>query len=46
MPKASSKVHVEENIDVFDFELSAAEVQSISALNRDAFALFDADVLA
>jgi 2,5-diketo-D-gluconate reductase A len=26
---------IRENIDIFDFELSAAEVEAISALNRN-----------
>ena len=46
IPKASSLAHLQENIDVFDFELTAKEMKTISALNRDQFALFDADALA
>ena len=46
IPKASSKVHLAENAACFDFELSAAEMAAIKQLNRDQFALFDADVLA
>lgn len=35
VPKARSENHLLENIDVFDFELSADEMQSIDALNKD-----------
>ena len=46
VPKASSLDHIRENFDVFDFALSPSEMATISGLNRDKFALFDADVLA
>ena len=46
IPKSSSKAHVVENFGVFDFALSAAEMGALDALNRDQFALFDADALA
>ena len=46
LPQASSKAHLEENIGVYDFELSAGEMAAITGLNRNQFALFDADVLA
>jgi len=46
IPKASSKAHVVENFGVYDFSLSADEMRSLDGLNRDQFALFDADVLA
>lgn len=46
IPKASSKVHLAENIDCYGFELSSNEMATIDRLNRDKFALFDADVLA
>lgn len=35
VPKARSEKHLLENIDVFDFELSADEIQSIDTLNKD-----------
>jgi len=34
IPKAASREHLEENFDVFDFELDADEVQTIAALDR------------
>lgn len=46
IPKASSKAHLAENYDCFGFELSAADMATLDGLNRDQFALFDADVLA
>ena len=46
MPRIASQVHLVENIGVYDFELGAAEMAQIRDLNRDQFALFDADVLA
>ena len=46
IPKASSLVHLAENVDCFGFELSDDHMRRINALNRDQFALFDADVLA
>jgi diketogulonate reductase-like aldo/keto reductase len=33
VPKARSRQHLSENIDVFDFELSSEEMQSIDRLN-------------
>ena len=46
VPKGSSRVHIVENFDVFDFELSAAEMKKIDGLDIQQFALFDADALA
>ena len=46
IPKASSKAHIRENYDLYDFALSTDEMRKIDGLNRDQFALFDADVLA
>ena len=46
VPKASSREHICENIDVYDFELARAEMVAISGLNQDRFTLFDADALA
>jgi len=46
IPKATSKAHVNENFGVFDFALNKEEIAAISALNRNKFALFDADALA
>eukprot|EP00588_Corethron_pennatum_P005864 CAMPEP_0194285428 /NCGR_PEP_ID=MMETSP0169-20130528/30149_1 /TAXON_ID=218684 /ORGANISM="Corethron pennatum, Strain L29A3" /LENGTH=359 /DNA_ID=CAMNT_0039031543 /DNA_START=72 /DNA_END=1151 /DNA_ORIENTATION=+ len=46
IPKASSKKRIEENQNVYDFSLTAIEMEAIAALNRDQFALFDADELA
>jgi len=46
VPRIASQVHLVENIGVYDFELGAAEMAQIRDLNRDQFALFDADVLA
>ena len=34
IPKATSEEHLRENLDVFDFELSDEEMQSISSLSR------------
>ncbi|HEU5418841.1 MAG TPA: aldo/keto reductase [Streptosporangiaceae bacterium] len=34
-PKSVSPARIRENIDIFDFELSGADVEAISALNRD-----------
>jgi 2,5-diketo-D-gluconate reductase B len=34
IPKATSEEHLRENLDVFDFELSDEEMQSISSLGR------------
>ena len=34
-PKSVTPHRIRENIDIFDFGLSAAEVEAISALNRD-----------
>ena len=46
IPKASGKVHIRENFDVFGFELSTDQMARIDALDRGQFALFDADALA
>lgn len=35
IPKATSSQHLLDNIDLFDFELSADEMQSIDSLNKD-----------
>ena len=35
VPKARSTKHLEENIDVFDFELTAKEMELIDSLNQD-----------
>lgn len=37
VPKARSQKHLLENIDVFDFELSADEMQRIDTLNKDVY---------
>lgn len=34
-PKSVTRKRVEENFDIFDFELSAEDLQAITALNRD-----------
>jgi 2,5-diketo-D-gluconate reductase A len=34
-PKSVTPARIRENIDIFDFELSGADVEAISALNRD-----------
>jgi diketogulonate reductase-like aldo/keto reductase len=46
IPKASSRKRIAENLAVFDFELSAAEMDAVSALDRGTFAIFDGDQLA
>lgn len=35
IPKATSLKHLQENIDIFDFELSDEEMQAIAKLNQD-----------
>ena len=37
IPKSTHKDRIAQNLDVWDFELSAADMDAISALNRDAF---------
>lgn len=34
LPKANQKKHLEENIDVFDFELDEGDMRSLNSLNR------------
>jgi 2,5-diketo-D-gluconate reductase A len=34
-PKSSTRKRIEENFDLFDFELSEADIEEITALNRD-----------
>ena len=34
LPKASTREHLQENIDVFDFELSDEEMERLSGLNE------------
>jgi 2,5-diketo-D-gluconate reductase A len=34
-PKSTTPARIKENIDIFDFELSGADVESISALNKN-----------
>ena len=34
-PKSSTRKRIEENFDLFDFELSEGDIGAISALNRD-----------
>ena len=34
-PRAKNPVHLEENINIFDFELSGEEMKKIDALNKD-----------
>ncbi|MBY0117820.1 aldo/keto reductase [Paenibacillus sp. FSL L8-0435] len=43
IPKAGSLQHQQENIDIFDFELSTEEMQLISAFNRPDGRLWDQD---
>ncbi len=33
IPRSSQKVHIKENIDIFDFELDAADLRSLAALD-------------
>jgi diketogulonate reductase-like aldo/keto reductase len=35
IPKASSEKHIRENADVFDFEISAEDMQALASLNSD-----------
>jgi 2,5-diketo-D-gluconate reductase A len=42
-PKSVTPDRIRENIDIFDFRLSAEEVEAISALNRDERTGFDPD---
>ena len=46
IPKASSKAHIVENFAALEFALSDAQMADIGRLNRDQFALFDADAIA
>ena len=34
-PKSVTPARIKENMDIFDFELSGVDVESISLLNRD-----------
>jgi diketogulonate reductase-like aldo/keto reductase len=34
-PKSVTPARIRENIDIFDFELSAQDMETISALNKD-----------
>jgi 2,5-diketo-D-gluconate reductase A len=44
IPKSSNKQRIAENIDIFDFALSAAEVAALSALDTGAEERVDSDV--
>jgi 2,5-diketo-D-gluconate reductase B len=44
IPKAASPAHQAANLDVFDFELDAAEMAAIFALDRGVRLVDDADV--
>jgi diketogulonate reductase-like aldo/keto reductase len=35
IPKANQKIHLEENIDVFNFELSEDDMRLLSKLNEE-----------
>lgn len=35
IPRCDNDIYTEENIDIFDFELSAAEMEIITGLNRN-----------
>ncbi|NBJ91742.1 aldo/keto reductase [bacterium 1xD42-62] len=35
IPGSSKEAHIQENFDIFDFELSEEEMQRITDLNRD-----------
>ncbi len=35
IPKSTNPLHLKENIELFDFELTAAEMDSVRAINRD-----------
>ena len=35
IPRSSKKEHMAENINIFDFELTPEDMQSVNALNRD-----------
>jgi 2,5-diketo-D-gluconate reductase A len=43
IPKTSNPVRLSENIDVFDFELTAEELDAISALDRNGQGAVDSD---
>ncbi|MFA5136719.1 MAG: aldo/keto reductase [Patescibacteria group bacterium] len=40
IPKANSKKHIDENIDIFDFQLSSTDIESLDNLNEK-FSTFD-----
>jgi 2,5-diketo-D-gluconate reductase A len=44
IPKSANKQRIAENIDIFDFALSAADVAAISALDTGAEERVDSDV--
>jgi len=46
IPKSSTPTRIQENFDVFDFELTLEEMAAIAKLDRAQFAIFDGDLLA
>lgn len=45
IPKASSRKRLQENYDVFGFELGLAEMKQISSLDKKSFVVMDSEVL-
>ncbi|GGO04945.1 aldo/keto reductase [Saccharibacillus kuerlensis] len=43
IPKAGSREHQQENLNIFDFELTAEQMQTISAFSKDNKRLWDQD---
>jgi diketogulonate reductase-like aldo/keto reductase len=35
IPKSTNPMHIEQNIDIFDFELTSEEMARIAAMDRD-----------
>jgi diketogulonate reductase-like aldo/keto reductase len=45
IPKGSSRPHMEQNLDIFDFELTDAEMAQIAALDTGKLMAYDPDLI-